>query len=181
MPGVARIGSAEHRSLDAVYFDTPDLALARAAVALRRRSGGPDAGWHVKTARATGRHEYGWPLDDGSGEPGAIAVPESVRAAVREWVGDAPIAPIARVRNQRTAYALFDASGGVVAEFTDDRVDAIDIRRDAVTTWREWEIELGPAAPADADAFFASAARAVHAVGGRAAASGSKLERALGH
>ena len=51
-------------------------------------------------------------------------------------------------------------------------------------SWREWEFELGPAAPADADArdaLFAAIAEAVTAAGGRAAASASKLARTLGH
>lgn len=34
--------------LTAVYLDTVDGALARQGVALRRRTGGSDAGWHLK-------------------------------------------------------------------------------------------------------------------------------------
>ena len=37
----------EHR-MEAVYYDTEDLALGRRLVALRRRRGGADDGWHVK-------------------------------------------------------------------------------------------------------------------------------------
>ena len=182
-PGVVRVGPAEHRPLDAVYLDTDDLVLARAAVALRRRTGGPDAGWHVKTTAPEGRHEYGWPLDDGSGEPADIVIPDDVRAAVAPWVADATLGPIARVRNARTAYALLDAAGGVIAELTDDRVDAVDVARGVTTSWREWEIELGPAAPVDPvkiSEFFAEVERAVLAVGGQPPSSGSKLQRALG-
>ena len=50
-------------------------------------------------------------------------------------------------------------------------------------SWREWEFELGPAAPEDTaarEAIFAAVEDAVHAVGGREAASASKLARALG-
>ena len=50
--------------------------------------------------------------------------------------------------------------------------------------WHEWEVELGPAAPADADAraaFFAAVEEAALAAGARPAASDSKLARALGH
>lgn len=173
----------DDRALDAVYLDTADLVLARAAVALRRRTGGPDAGWHLKTSAPEGRHEYGWPLDDGSGEPEDIAIPSEVRTAVAPWVADASIAPIARVVNARAAYALRDDAGRVIAEFTDDRVVATDLVRGAETTWREWEVELGPGAPDDDAArtsFFAEVARAVSVAGGNPAASGSKLQRALG-
>lgn len=183
LPGVETVAGPDARALDAVYLDTDDLVLARAAVALRRRTGGPDEGWHVKTTAPEGRHEHGWPLDDGSGEPDAIVVPSAVIAAVETWVRNAVVRPIARLRNARDAYALRDAEGALVAEFTDDRVIAEDLRRGVETVWREWEIELGPAAPLDdagRGAFFAAAASAVAAAGGRPAASDSKLQRALG-
>lgn len=183
VPGVDHIGPPEQRPLDAVYLDTADLVLARAAVALRRRTGGPDAGWHVKTTAPEGRHEYGWPLDAGSGEPENVVIPDDVREAVMTWAGDTPLHPIARLRNARTAYALQDAAGGVVAEFTDDQVEAFDILRGVRTSWREWEIELGPAAPIDPikiSEFFTAVERAVLAVGALPPSSGSKLQRALG-
>src|SRR5674476_553116 len=34
--------------LDATYFDTADTRLARQRITLRRRTGGDDAGWHLK-------------------------------------------------------------------------------------------------------------------------------------
>lgn len=176
-PGVASVDEAELRELDARYFDTEDLALASAGVALRRRSGGPDEGWHVKTAAAEGRHEYHWPLGD-DGEP----VPDAVARAVTEWAAP-PLLPLARIRNTRTAYALRDRAGGLVAEFVDDRVTATADRSGAVTRWREWEFELGPAAPtgaAERAALFAAVDDLVAGAGGRPAAYESKLRRAIG-
>lgn len=183
LPGVAHVAPAELRSLDAVYFDTPDLALARRAVAVRRRTGGPDEGWHVKSSAPEGRHEWGWPLGDLSPDPLTGAVPIDVRSAVTDWCGDAELRPIARVRNERHAILLQDASGAVVAEFVDDHVQATDVQTGSATRWREWEVELGPAAPADEsgrDQFFAAVDAVVGAAGGAPAASGSKLQRALG-
>ena len=90
------------------------------------------------------------------------------------------LGPIARILNTRIAYALC-SDEGMVAEFVDDRVTATDERTGTVRMWREWEVELGPAAPADPRAFFAAVESAVIAAGGRAAASDSKLARALGH
>jgi inorganic triphosphatase YgiF len=182
LPGVTAVDAPEPRELDARYLDTADLALARSRVALRRREGGPDAGWHVKISAADGRHEWHWPLDAGPAPEDAsdeVVVPDAVAAAVAEW-GSGPFLPLARIRNSRTAYALRDAVGAVVAEVVDDRVTALSARAGRTTSWREWEVELGPAAPADAAAFFDAADEIVAAAGGRVAASDSKLARAIG-
>lgn len=194
LPGVESVTEGESRALDARYFDTVDGALARAGVALRRRTGGPDEGWHVKGPRqGDGRTELGWPLDqtdatqtdatqtDATQTDAAASLPEAVAAAVAGWTTE-PVAPLARIENDRTAYLLIGPDG-VVAEFVDDHVRATDLRHGATRRWREWEMELGPAAPADVagrEAFFAAVEQAVAAAGGRPSASGSKLARALG-
>src|ERR1700753_3993893 len=49
--GLAAVSRGERRpaqALDAVYFDTPLRDLAANRITLRRRTGGPDAGWHLK-------------------------------------------------------------------------------------------------------------------------------------
>ncbi|MEN2741236.1 CYTH domain-containing protein [Microbacterium sp. X-17] len=175
LPGVASVGEPEVRELDARYFDTDDLALGRAHVAVRRREGGPDAGWHVKASATEGRHEWHWPLDAGE----ADAVPDAVAQAVAEWARP-PFSPLARIRNTRTAYALRDAEGRAVAEVVDDHVRARAERTGVEQAWREWEVELAEAAPADAEAFFRAADALVATAGGGVAASDSKLGRALG-
>lgn len=192
VPGVARVGAAEVRPLDARYFDTAELALSRAGVALRRRTGGPDAGWHVKGPRqGDARLEIVWPLgalrldpaSQGLTQEPDEGMPEAVIAAVAAWATP-PFTPLARIGNTRHAYDLFDESGGVLAEFVDDRVQTTDLRGGAQRAWREWEVELGPAAPADAagrEELFAAVERAIFAAGGRPAASDSKLARALGY
>lgn len=179
LPGVASIGAAEPRDLDARYLDTDDLALAHAGYAVRRRSGGPDEGWHIKGPRGAegGRVELHWPLGE------TDEIPDAVAQALASVTTASGFAPIARIRNARTAYALLDADGGLVAEFVDDRVVATDERAGVDRRWREWEFELGPAAPADSGAraaLLAAADAAVRAAGGRAAASDSKLARTLG-
>ena len=179
LPGVSSVGAAEPRALDAVYLDSDDLALAHAGYAVRRRTGGPDEGWHIKGPRDTqgGRVELQWPLGEDD------TIPDAVTDALAAVSVTSHLVPIARIRNQRAAYALCDAEGGVVAEFVDDRVIATDERDGVERTWREWEFELGPAAPGSADdraALFAAADAAVRTAGGRPAASASKLARALG-
>ncbi len=184
LPGVMRVGDPEPRDLDARYLDTATADLARAGVALRRRSGGPDAGWHVKgPAEGGGRTETQWPLEDDLDLDAEPVVPTAVAEAVSS-IARPPFIALARVRNHRTAYSLRDAEGAEVAEFVDDRVRARDERRDVESSWREWEVELGPAAPQDEAGratFFAAVDAAVFAAGGRHAASGSKLARTLGH
>ncbi|WP_406245672.1 CYTH domain-containing protein [Microbacterium sp. M] len=176
IPGVDAVTPGELRVLDARYLDTADVALSRSGVALRRRTGGPDAGWHIKGPRdGDGRLEIGWPLGDD------LEVPDAVAETLARWTTE-PLTPLARIENDRTAYLLM-GQGGVVAEFVDDRVRATDLRQGTERRWREWEFELGPAAPADPaerERLFAAAERTIFAAGGRHAASGSKLARALG-
>ncbi|MFJ4176050.1 CYTH domain-containing protein [Microbacterium sp. NPDC089696] len=176
LPGVDVVSPGELRELDARYLDTADAELSRSGVALRRRTGGPDAGWHIKGPReGDGRLEIGWPLGDGEDVPSAVA-----ETLARWTTGE--LLPLARIENSRTAFLLL-GPGGVVAEFVDDHVRATDLRAGVERDWREWEFELGPGAPADSAGraeLFAAVERAVAAAGGREASSGSKLARALG-
>lgn len=177
VPGVASVTEGEPRHLDALYLDTDDLALARVGVALRRRTGGPDEGWHLKGPLVDGaRTELHWPLTEGDDVPAAVAT------EIAQYT-PAPLHPLARIVNDRTAYALLDADGGVLAEFVDDAVRTIDLRTGANRAWHEWEIELGaagPVEPADQEEFFAAVTDAAFAAGARTAHSASKLARALG-
>ena len=175
LEGVARVDAAEHRALDARYRDTEDLALGRAGVAVRRREGGPDAGWHIKASAPEGKHEWHWPLGSDADED----VPAAVAEALARWA-TGPFLPLARIRNDRVAYALRDEAGALVAEVVDDHVDARDERTGTASAWREWEVELGPGAPADHATFCAEVDVLVAAAGGRVAASDSKLARVLG-
>jgi len=185
LPGVAVVDGPARRDLDARYLDVPGFALGRAGYAVRRRTGGPDEGWHIKGPKTAdgGRLETHWPLDEApaSAPAGEVTVPDAVADAVAE-IAAGDLAPIARIVNDRHAYALRDEVGALVAEFVDDHVVATDEVRGVQTTWREWEFELGPAAPADGarTALFDAVTAAVAAVGGRPAASDSKLARTLG-
>jgi len=176
VPGVTAVSEGELRELDARYLDTSDRALAQRGFALRRRTGGPDAGWHIKGPRlGDGRVELGWPLDEDG------RMPEAVAETVAQLTSG-ELVQIARIENSRTAYHL-EGAAGVIAEFVDDHVRATDLTTGIQRVWREWEMELGQAAPADEpgrETFFAAVEQAVLAVGGRPPSSGSKLARALG-
>ncbi|MGA0568722.1 CYTH domain-containing protein [Rathayibacter sp. KR2-224] len=179
---IAVIEVPEVRELDAVYYDTPDLALARARVALRRREGGPDAGWHIKREADEGRTEQHWSLGEESEAAARASVPDWVRDEVREVVGDRELVPVARVRNHRVVRRLLDAAGYPVAEYCDDHVTGESLLTGARQEWREWEIELSAAAPDSRRArneLLDGLEAVVVEAGGAPSKSSSKLERVL--
>ncbi|WP_284975106.1 CYTH and CHAD domain-containing protein [Arthrobacter sp. efr-133-TYG-104] len=181
--GVERVGDPAVHTLEAIYFDTRDMALARRRITLRRRTGGPDSGWHLKLPLPSGdRREVHAPLGR------ADAVPEELAHRVLAYTRGKELAPIATLTTQRTTYALYGADGHRVADFMDDHVragvpnGAHDHQPGAKISWREWEVELA------ADGTGKKAARAfLDAVTGPLAEAGaipsartSKLATTLG-
>jgi CHAD domain-containing protein len=141
LPGVARVGDPVVAELCATYVDTADLALARAGVSLRRRTGGSDEGWHLKVPADRGRDEIHLPLTP-EGEP-----PDELVAAVLGWTRRAPLGPVATIETRRTTYPLLDVAGGTLAEVADDRVTGTPADGAPPVRWREWEVELVDGAP----------------------------------
>jgi hypothetical protein len=179
---IAVVEIPEVRELDAVYYDTADLALARAHVALRRRVGGPDAGWHIKRDAGEGRTEQHWPLGEAVDAAGRASVPSWLCDEVASLVGTADLLPVARVRNHRVVSRLLDAAGYPVAEFCDDHVTGENLVSGGSETWREWEVELSAAAPdsrRQRAELLDGLEEAVLGAGGAPASTSSKLERAL--
>src|SRR5690349_17850594 len=116
--GVAAVTGPRTYHLTAVYLDTPGLDLAAAHVTLRRRTGGTDAGWHLKLPAGAGaRREVHAPLG-----PGTEGVPDELAGLVSEEAGGEPLRPIARLQTTRTVRHLMDAAGQVLAEVADDEV-----------------------------------------------------------
>jgi len=171
---VARIESPGEVTLEAVYFDTADLRLAKARTTLRRRTGGTDAGWHLKVPVSTHeRTEFHAPL--GSADD---AVPAELVALARARIREAPLVPVAVIRTTRTVHRLCDAAGRVLAEVSDDAVTAQSLGADerVVDQWREWEVEL-----AEGDCgLMTTAVALLTAAGGVTPVWWSKLARALG-
>ena len=94
---VRTMGQPMELQLEAVYFDTAGLDLAVHGVTLRRRTGGVDAGWHLKLPQGTDtRRELRRPLGDAT-EPVPTEMLEPVRALVR----DHQLVPVARVSTRR--------------------------------------------------------------------------------
>ena len=133
--------------LTATYYDTDDLRLARSGVTLRRRTGGSDAGWHVKLpvggeGRET-RDEIRLPLRAGA----AGQVPAELADVVRALTRGAELLPRATVRTRRTTVVLRDTHERPSVEVADDRVAISEGPLDG-TSYREIETEaLAPSAP----------------------------------
>lgn len=171
---VTRVERSPSQWLDAVYYDTPDRDLSRRRITLRRRSGGTDAGWHVKLpAGPDTRTEVRVPLDDD--DQGAVVVPRSIRDVVLAIVRDKELLPVARISTGRTVETLYGADGVQIAEFCDDQVEARAEGGEEVR-WREWELELAPGA--DPELLDRLTNRLVDA-GAQPAGHGSKLARVL--
>lgn len=170
VPGVADVVHRGAHELDAVYHDTEDLRLAAASLTLRRRTGGADAGWHLKLPIAPGvRDEIRAPLSD--------TPPRELAVLVRSRIRSAPLVPVVRLRSARDVHHLLDAEGAPLAELSVDRVRAERLSGGSGrTAWTEIEVELAD----DGDpAFLDTVERALRAAGIRPSASPSKLSRAL--
>jgi hypothetical protein len=118
LEGVAAVTGPQTYRLRAVYFDTEDLSLITARITLRRRTGGADAGWHLKLpAGVDTRREVHAPLGRG-----AYRVPASLTELVTRWTGGRPLSPIARLATTRRVRWLAGQDGRVLAEIADDLV-----------------------------------------------------------
>jgi CHAD domain-containing protein len=172
--GVSAVGDPVTHELEATYFDTEELTLAGAGITIRRRTGGEDAGWHLKLPAAEGRHEVRLP-------PGRAVrtVPKELRTAVQGFVRGRRLGPVATLRTRRTVRSLLDADGAVLAEVADDEVTAEVPTGDGEAgpeSWREWEVELVDGG----SPMLAALAPALREAGARPATAASKLARALG-
>ena len=169
--GVAAISQQGEQLLDAVYYDAADLRLIGTGITLRRRTGGEDAGWHLKLpAGADTRDEIRLPLAAASG-----AVPEELAALVRAHTRGTALAPVVRIQTSRRVLRLLDGASRTLAEIAADHVSAGPAGRSAATSWDEIEAELVTGGPALLTAIDTQLRRA----GARPAATATKLQRAL--
>ncbi len=173
LPGIGTVDQPVEHRLEAEYFDTEDFRLASRRITLRRRSGGEDAGWHLKIpAGPDERHEHREPLGRK-----ADGVPEALLDLIRVHVRNGALVPVARLTTRRIVHHLRDEGGRILADLMDDRVQAEALRPEPTGLhWREWEIEL---VDGSIDLLDAVQTRVADA-GARPAAHSSKLERTLG-
>jgi CHAD domain-containing protein len=166
-------GTLPRRVLDATYYDTADLRLARWGCSLRYRSG-DGTGWTVKLPDEGGgvtmvRRELTF-----DGPPSLI--PTDAARLVMAYSRTEPLAPMARLRTVRTGVELRDAEGQRVAEVTDDEVSVLEGRRVAAR-FREVEAEILDRAP---DGLLEAVVECLREAGAGAPEKISKSVRAMG-
>ncbi len=184
---VARVEKTPAQALDALYFDTPKQDLARNKVTLRRRTGGPDAGWHLKLpAGPDARTEIHAPISASDGATGD-AVPAELLDVVLAIVRDHPLEPVARITTQRESQVLYSVDGAALAEFCNDHVTAWSAGTSdgadpgtAEQQWREWELELIETNGTASRELLNRLSNRLLDAGAAPAGHGSKLARALG-
>ncbi|OSC41840.1 CYTH and CHAD domain-containing protein [Mycobacterium decipiens] len=191
---VARVEKSPTQELDAVYFDTSAHDLARNQITLRRRTGGLDAGWHLKLpAGPDERTEIRAPLAASAGATGD-AVPGELLDVVLAIVRDRPVEPVARITTHRESQTLYGTEGDALAEFCNDHVTAWSAATSdaahsadggpAEQQWREWELELlgtdGEMPETGDTELLDRLANRLLDAGAAPAGHGSKLARVLG-
>lgn len=158
--------------LSAIYYDTVELDLIRAGITLRRRTGGDDAGWHLKLPVGADRHELQVPLKGSIEEP-----PTELIAILRGVVRERPLVRVGVVDTDRVSILLRAADGRLLAEVCDDRVTArrITSGSSGAETWREWEVEFN----GEPDGMADELERRLLAAGARPSVRRAKLARIL--
>lgn len=182
--GVTQVRYRPPMALEAVYFDTADRDLSANQVTLRRRTGGPDAGWHVKIGRGDRRIEMQFAL----GPSEDLTVPGRILDLVRVHARGKALVQIARLNTLRSVVDLVDGQGLLLAEVSDDQVAAMSVgfrAESRVQHWREWEVEvvdagLVTASAGGTEALLDGVGQVLEAAGARTSASGSKVEKVVG-
>ena len=171
--GVTRVERSQVFELEAVYFDTEECALAAHHITLRRRTGGDDAGWHLKLPVSDDeRSELHEPL---GADP--ESVPRRLRERVAAIVRTQQLTPVVRLTTHRAVHRLRGPGDELLALFCDDEVETVRLVGEPLgQSWREWELEL-----VDGDIPLLDAAERLFAVTRVSRSdSPSKLARALG-
>ncbi|MFF7173805.1 CYTH and CHAD domain-containing protein [Streptomyces pseudovenezuelae] len=170
VPGVETVVDKGVAHLDATYYDTADERLMASSVTLRRRTGGSDAGWHLKFPVSEGvRDEIQAPLSD--------TLPDELAALVRSRVRGVELLPVVRLRSDRDVRHLLDADGRLLAEVSVDAVHAERLSGGVGDAqWTEIEVEL---ADGGDPALLDKVDKRLRKAGVRPSGSSSKLARAL--
>ncbi|HEY5422397.1 MAG TPA: CYTH and CHAD domain-containing protein [Ilumatobacteraceae bacterium] len=133
----AAVGPVSALHLDAVYYDTPTLSLARAGITLRARTGEPGPVWTLKLPSpedgdAMARHEFTFDEPLGS-------VPVDARFAARAHVRSQSLGPVVLLHTERAEFTI-SVDGSPQVKVCDDVV-TVDGGAAPATEFREIEVE----------------------------------------
>ncbi len=175
IPGTRAVAQPVRR-LDAIYYDTADLRLARSGITLRHRGGESGPAWTVKlpdggVASDLVRREIRFDgPPDRIPDPAAELVLASTRAVALQKV--------AQLTTVRQPIEILDGSGRLLAEVVDDTV-SVSRETGQAGRFREVEVELHINGAKGQRVLDAALARLIEA-GCEAEAPRPKLVRALG-
>jgi CHAD domain-containing protein len=163
--------------LEATYYDTASLALARMGVTLRYRTGEDDGDvWTLKLPKGSGGSRGVLARDEIEVSAGPNAIPAVLRDRIAAWVRSARVAPVARLQTARERADVVGNDGKRLAEIVDDEVSVLDGRHVALR-FREVEVELAPDAE---EAVLDELVARLRAAGAGAPDPTPKVIRALG-
>lgn len=163
------------RSLEAAYFDTASGRLAGFGVALRRRRGGPDEGWHLKFREGGLKREVHVPL-----LKTADRLPAQMRQLVSGLLAGEELVPLAAVRTHRQVLEVHDPEFGRVAEICLDEVRGTEQATGITRAWQEYEVELRNGTGAQGRAVFDEIEAVLLEGGLSPSTSSAKIARTLG-
>jgi CHAD domain-containing protein len=127
------------RRLDAIYYDTADLRLARSGITVRHRGGEPGPAWTVKlpdggSASDLVRREIRF-------EGGPDRVPDPAAELVLASTRTLDLQRVAQLTTVRRPIEIRDGSGQLLAEVVDDTV-SVSQEVGQIGRFREIEVEL---------------------------------------
>ena len=138
-PGLT-LGPRSVVQLEAVYYDTPTLAMARCGVTLRSRSGEAGPVWTLKLPATTIDSEMS--RDELMFDEPLGPVPAAALLAVRAYTRSQALGPVVRLQTERTQFVV-ELDGQPVAKVCDDIVVA-EGAAEPVNVFREVEVEMVP-------------------------------------
>jgi CHAD domain-containing protein len=159
------------RTLDNTYFDTAGAGLRLFGITLRRRIGGSETGWQLKVPSGTARTELQseWPTK---------TLPPALEKGVEGLLAGESLDAVAAIKTTRTAYRLLNADSELILEIADDQVQSGPPDGESMLhSWRELEVELGPAGKKKD---LKRARKLLQAAGASPSSIKTKLGRALG-
>lgn len=171
------VGDPVEHEMSGTYYDTAELALAHAKVAVRRRTGGSDDGWHVKYQAGQVRGELHYePL-----KTSAQRIPAALRKVLTGLTLGEELTPVATINTHRTVYPVL-GEDGQYAELCLDAVSARDERGRVTREWSECEVELtrDDLTQKQARTVFEAVESVLYAAGAAPSSSVAKIARALG-